>query len=91
MAKTDEEFIFESLQDKESIAKFLDALNNGFSKGKLMLGSKKKSLLLEPQGIIKFDVEGKRKNGQIKLKLKFSWKEGKKKKDSADDQFVIKS
>jgi len=91
MAKNDDEFIFESLQDKRSIAKFLNTLNNGFASGKLLLGSSKKCLVLEPQGIIKFDVVGKRKNGQIKLKLKFSWKENKKQKGSSKERFTIKS
>jgi hypothetical protein len=45
---------------------------------------------LTPQGLIRFDVVGRRKDGQIKLKLKFSWKEEKKPKPVKNDPLVIK-
>ena len=74
MAKTDE-FIYESLQDRQSIVKYLNALVDGFSSGKLLLGVKEQQMALEPQGLIRIEVEGEKKDDKMKLKLKFQWKE----------------
>ncbi len=90
MGKGDDSFTYESIQDREMIAKYLEALNEGFATGKLLFGSKHKQMNLEPQGLIRFDVVGRRKDGQIKLKLKFSWKEEKKPKPVKNDPLVIK-
>lgn len=91
MSKNDDQFSYESLQDRESIVKYLSALNDGFAAGQLLFGSKQKQLALSPQGLIKFDVEGKRKDGEVKLKLKFSWKEESRPiTDAEDGSFVIK-
>ncbi|MBF0170679.1 MAG: amphi-Trp domain-containing protein [Nitrospinae bacterium] len=91
MSKNDDQFGYESLQDRESIVKYLAALNEGFAAGQLLFGSRQKQLALAPQGLIKFDVEGKRKDGQVKLKMKFSWKEESRPlTDSEDGSFVIK-
>ncbi len=71
----DEKFRHESLQDKESIGKYLDALSNGFLNGKLHFSWKDKRLVLEPQSLIKFDIETKKKEGEVKLNLRFRWEE----------------
>jgi len=41
MGYSDEEFKHESLQDRETIVKYLTALGEGFKDGKILLGSKK--------------------------------------------------
>jgi amphi-Trp domain-containing protein len=90
MSKNDDHFSYESLQDRESIIKYLNALNEGFANGQLLFGSKQKQLTLNPQGLVKFDIEGKRKEGEVRLKLKFTWKEEIFSADKADDSFVIR-
>lgn len=72
---SDEKFRHESLQDKESIGKYLNALSDGFLNGKLRFSWKDKQLLLEPQSLIKFDLETKKKDGGVKMILRFRWEE----------------
>ncbi len=72
----DKTFKHESLQDRASILAYLDALRQSFADGQLVLASKDKEVLLEPKGLIRFDIEAKRKGDQRKLTLKMSWKEG---------------
>ncbi len=70
-----DEFTLEFFQDKESIVKYLNALEEGFRKGHLILGSKKKQILFQPRGLIKFKIKAKRRNSANKITLKFSWEE----------------
>jgi amphi-Trp domain-containing protein len=71
----DETFHHESLQDKESIGKYLNALSDGFLNGKLLFSWQEKQLLLEPQSLIKFDLETKKEGGEVKMTLRFRWEE----------------
>jgi amphi-Trp domain-containing protein len=71
----DEKFRHESLQDSESIGKYLNALSDGFLNGKLRFSWKDKKLVLEPQSLIKFDIETKKKDGEVKMNLRFRWEE----------------
>lgn len=64
-----------SLQDCQTIIKYLEALHGGFAKGALLFSSDGKRLVLKPQGLIKLEVEAKRKDEQMKLTLKFRWSE----------------
>ncbi|HEO66222.1 MAG TPA: amphi-Trp domain-containing protein [Spirochaetes bacterium] len=70
-----EEFKHESLQDKESIVEYFNALSEGFSKGRLAFANKEKQIIFEPKGLLKLDVKAKRKNDKVKFSLKVSWKE----------------
>ena len=80
----DKTFKHESLQDRTSVLAYLDALRQSFIDGKLVLASKDKELELEPKGLIRFDIEAKRKGDQRKLTLKMSWKEGDDSTDAGD-------
>lgn len=71
----DGSFKFESMQDAESILAYLDALREGFAKGRIRLSTKDKELVLEPKGLIRFDVDAKRKGNRIKLGIKLAWKD----------------
>lgn len=75
MSANQDEFRYESMQDNASIVKYLNALKEGFQKGKLLLGSREKKILLEPKGIIKLDVKARKKAGKVKISIKCSWKE----------------
>jgi amphi-Trp domain-containing protein len=88
-AKSPTEFDYDSLQDPESIGTYLDALSKGFNSGRLLFCAGKHEMLLHPQGLLKFAVSAKRKDGQVKLNLDVSWKERKRKK--TEEKLVIRS
>lgn len=69
------EFKHESLQDSQSIVRYLRAICDGFEKGQLNLANGGDGMSLEPSGLLKLDLKAKRKDGRIKLSLKISWKE----------------
>jgi amphi-Trp domain-containing protein len=75
MSSSSERFKHESLEDNESIVKYLEALRDGFAKGALLLSTDNRKLLAQPRGLINLDVEAKKKDDEIKLTLKFRWVE----------------
>ena len=87
-SKTPTEFEFESLQDPESIVTYLDAVAKGFASGQLLFCSGKREMILYPQGLLRFAVRAKRKDGQVKVHLEVSWKEAKT-EESSGDKLVI--
>ncbi len=87
---TDGSFKFESVQDLESILPYLDALRDGLAKGRLRLVSKDREVVLEPRGIINFDVEARRKGNRLKLQLKLSWK-AEEDPDLGEDAFQVEA
>lgn len=90
MSKSGDEFSYESLQDRESIVKYLGALLDGFTTGRLIFGVKDQQLILEPQGLVKLEVEGERKDDKTKLRLKFQWREERRMIGKlTGDEFVI--
>ncbi len=88
-AKAPSEFDYDALQDSESIGKYLDALSKGFDAGQLLFCAGKREMLLRPQGLLKFTVSAKRKDGQVKLSLDVSWKE--RKRTRSEEKLVIRS
>lgn len=68
-------FKHESMQDRASILAYLDTLREGFAAGTLVLSTKDKELILDPVGMIRFDIEAKRKGEHRKLTLKFAWRD----------------
>jgi amphi-Trp domain-containing protein len=91
MSGSNEDFKFESLQDRQSIAKYLQALNEGFLSGKIMLGSREKQILFEPSGLLRMEVKAKRKSSRVKLSIKCSWHEDAGVKESRSEKLVIES
>ncbi|WP_051617174.1 amphi-Trp domain-containing protein [Desulfonatronovibrio hydrogenovorans] len=65
----------ESLQDSESICKYLDALKDGFRNGTINFSHQDNKLTLHPHGLIKFEIKAKHKQGEVKLHLRFRWEE----------------
>jgi amphi-Trp domain-containing protein len=68
-------FKHESVQDLDSLIAYLEAVSEGFRRRRLAMSDKDGELVLEPHGLIKFDIEAKCKGQSCKLVLKFSWKE----------------
>ena len=68
-------FKYESVQDMETVTKYLDAIAEGFRKGELTLTREGETLVMKPAGLLGFTVEAKLKGGRRKLKFTLGWKE----------------
>jgi len=91
MSFTDDEFTHQSLQDHESIVKYLEAISQGLKSGKLLFGTRNKKLTLEPCGLLTLAVKAKRKSRKVKLEIKITWATDKDEKDSTDNSLEIKA
>jgi amphi-Trp domain-containing protein len=69
------EFAHESLQDTDTIGKYLEALAQGFRTGRLEFASGRKDIALEPVGLLELAVRVKRKDGTARITLDVQWKE----------------
>ncbi|OQX24379.1 MAG: hypothetical protein BWK80_21145 [Desulfobacteraceae bacterium IS3] len=78
MAK-DEQFEYESLQDNESIGKYLQALIDGFEKNKITFSSENNTVVVHPSSLLQFAVTVRKKDNKNKLSIKISWKDSKRK------------
>lgn len=72
---SNDRFKHESLQDAQSIVKYLDALGIGFSNGAIRFRSDEREFVLNPQGLVNLSLEAKRRQDEIKLNLKLKWTE----------------
>lgn len=88
---SEKEFRHESLQDNQSIIKYLDALLEGFKKGELTFKQPPDFIVLNPEGLIQLEIKAQRKTSKSKLSLKFSWKENPEGKEDKPDALVIDS
>ena len=86
-----EEFKHESLQDRVSIARYLQALQEGLEKGHLELVSDEKTVVLDPDGLVELEVRAKRKGNRRKLSIKLSWRDDDPKTDNGGDTLEIKA
>ncbi|MBU4525869.1 MAG: amphi-Trp domain-containing protein [Desulfomicrobium sp.] len=71
----DGKFEFESVQDCLTIQKYLEALQEGFLQGRIVLNSDGSEICLNPGGFMKFEVSVKKKGAENKLVIKVSWKD----------------
>lgn len=90
MASIDDEFRHESIQDTESIRNYLQALLDGFENGRILFGTRKKKLILEPHGLLNLSVKARRKNKEVKVSVKISWVEDKDSREAGQDLLEIK-
>lgn len=79
---SEDKFIFESLQDPQTIKEYLESVTEGVEKGRVLLATGDEEMVLYPASLLKFTVKAKKKGGNCKLSLSISWKE---KKDSMGD------
>jgi amphi-Trp domain-containing protein len=75
MTRKSNQFRHESLQDSKAIVRYLDALSEGFEKGTLQFRDQEGEIVLEPRGMIRFEVTASRKSGRYSMALKLSWKQ----------------
>ncbi|MCJ2164401.1 MULTISPECIES: amphi-Trp domain-containing protein [unclassified Pseudodesulfovibrio] len=71
----DDKFIFDSLQDSDTIKAFLQALTEGFDKGSITLDTNGDEIHLSPKGLLSFTVKARKKGNENKLSIKIAWKE----------------
>jgi amphi-Trp domain-containing protein len=71
----DDDFRHESVQDRQSIVKYLQAITAGIEQGQLELGTNEHSLTLEPSGMLELLVRAKRKRGRVRLGIELYWRE----------------
>ena len=74
MSKSNE-FQFLSLVDQETIIKYLEALLDGFKSGHINLKAKEEAIILDPEGLMKLEIEAKNKQSRSKILIKVSWKD----------------
>lgn len=67
-------FNYESIEDEESILKYLDSLKEGFQKKKLIFSKNNSEIELIPGHLVKFEIKAKETDTEVKLNLKFKWK-----------------
>ena len=66
-------FRHQSLQDKKSIQKLLDAVKRGIAKGDLQFGDDTGEITLEPKGLMNLRVTATNEDGQSRLDLRITW------------------
>mgnify|MGYP000628051185 CR=1 FL=1 len=86
----EEKFVFDSLQDSDTIKQFLESLTEGFEKGNITLTSNGDEIYLRPEGMLNFMVKAKKKGNENKLSIKISWKEVSGPKDDEPGALKIK-
>jgi amphi-Trp domain-containing protein len=61
--------------DPEDVARYLEALIEGFHKGVLEFTSQERELLLMPAKIMEMSIETGLRKGRIRLSINISWPE----------------
>ena len=69
-------FEYASYQDLDTIQKFLESLNQGFAKERIVLNSGDDTIALEPKNRLKLSMRAQKKGDKTKLSIRISWKEG---------------
>ncbi len=86
---TEEKFNFDSLQDSESISRFLESLIDGIKNQKINLSTNGDEIELTPCGLLNFTVKAKKKADSSKISIKISWKDSSQDKDCSDQTISI--
>jgi len=79
--KHDREFQHESLQDRRSIVAYLEAVAEGIRTGRLRFSDHEGEILLEPEGLMNFDIRVSKRRERVSLSLHCRWKQ----QSDADD------
>ncbi len=68
-----DEFKYDSVQDRISIVKYLNAISEGIENGHLLFGTDQKDIVFEPQGLLRLEIKAKHKDKKAKLEIKIGW------------------
>ncbi|AMK12732.1 MAG: amphi-Trp domain-containing protein [Pseudodesulfovibrio sp.] len=80
----EEKFVFDSLQDCETIKEFLTSLVEGFENKSITLTTNGDEIHLAPNGLLQFMVKAKKKGPENKLSIKVAWKENPEAQDTGN-------
>jgi amphi-Trp domain-containing protein len=69
----DGKFVYESVQDNETVSRYLESFVQGFRKGKISLKTSENEINLEPNNLLQFQVKSEKKGKENKISLKISW------------------
>lgn len=84
-----QDFFFESLQDNQSIGRYLQELVQGFKSGQIKFAHEDSSLELNPQGLLRLEIKAGSKKDKHSVRIKVSWREDSEKPDV--DKLTIES
>lgn len=87
----EEKFVFESMQDAQSIKVFLESLVQGFETERIILASNGERIELVPAGLLEFSVKARRKGDSSKLSIKVEWKDNRKQLTVTDNNLSVSS
>ena len=71
----DDDFRHESVQDRQSIVRYLQAVTAGIESGSIELGTGAATFELHPDGMIELEIRAKRKGDRVKFAIKLHWRE----------------
>lgn len=67
-------FEHDSLQDVASLVQYLKAIVDGFERGKLNIAGGDEEIVLEPTGLVRFEVRASQRDDRARFALRFTWK-----------------
>lgn len=73
--ETEKVFHHESVEDRDSIVKYLQTLCEGFRKQKIEFRSGQEKIVLKPAGLVSVEIKVKTKSNRSKISLKLDWKD----------------
>lgn len=83
-------FEHDSLQDVQTIVRYLNAVTEGFQSGKLNLRGREGEIVLQPTGLIRLELRATERNDRNRLDLRFTWKP-EQAQDGEEDSLDIQS
>jgi len=81
MATEDKEFAHESVQDRNSVVRYLSAVGEGIEQGRLLLSTNGEKFVLEAPPLLRFDVRAKQKRNRAEIVIKIGWKSHKRSRE----------
>lgn len=73
--ETEKNFQHESIEDRESVIKYLETLSDGFRKGAIEFSSDRDTITLKPAGMVYMEIKVKNHQHKSKIEMKISWKD----------------
>lgn len=83
MRKPVRDFAHESVQDQQSIAKYLEALSEGLRGGQISFRTNGEEMILSPVGLMDLVLEAKCREDTSVVKIRMSWSNKPKETDAA--------
>lgn len=73
MADRKKVFEHDSLQDRNTIVRYLNAITDGLKNGKLTLKGREAEIELEPRGLIRLELRASERSDRSRLELRLTW------------------